>query len=642
MVKQIIRVPGKEHLSEYLDYIQSHFPTGSFVLNKKLTGCGATTMVLKNSWPIILCSPRSELNHCKANAPEFIGRVHEFRPCDDRNTSVFELQERMMEYIRKTDLGNPFNGYAPKIIVTYDSFKHVVQRLAEEGILDQFHIVVDEFQTLFTDAAFKGDVEMEFLYNLGFTDQVMYLSATPFMENYLYQLPQFANLPYVELEWPKEAYHTANIQKKPYYRQSIRRTAARIINRFKIEHYFEKKMLHGRELDATEAVFFLNDIGQIIAIIKDNDLTPENTNIICARTEENAVRLSRITDADGNRLGFTIGHAPQYGQQHKPYTFVTRTSFEGVDFYSPCAYTYIFSDINLQHLGIDIWIDVPQIMGRQRREDNPFRMDATFFYKVLASSTTMSDAEFQSNVTAKIAVTNEWIDTYNNSSAQLQNNMANKLRKAQKIDQCADDYVVVIDDKVSGARVVGFNELAMYNEIRAWDIRNSQYLDDCQVMTFVDDTTKTIADDPVVRAFLQNYGGTFEQCIKKYCDTIDAHPDCKEKLEYLPQIPIEIKNYYNVLGPEKIRSNSYIEARLKRLVNTSNKQETLKDATMDAFIPGSFYPLKQVKAILADIYRMLEIEKTAKASDLQNMEWLNVQPAQMRIDGRKENGYKIL
>ena len=181
MVKQIIRVPGKEHLSEYLDYIQSQFPTGSFVLNKKLTGCGATTMVLKNSWPIILCSPRSELNHCKANAPEFIGRVHEFRPCDDRNTSVFELQERMMEYIRKTDLGNPFTGYAPKIIVTYDSFKHVVQRLAEEGILDQFHIVVDEFQTLFTDAAFKGDVEMEFLQS-GIYRPGHVPVATPFME----------------------------------------------------------------------------------------------------------------------------------------------------------------------------------------------------------------------------------------------------------------------------------------------------------------------------------------------------------------------------------------------------------------------------------------------------------------------------
>jgi hypothetical protein len=63
---------------------------------------------------------------------------------------------------------------------------------------------------------------------------------------------------------------------------------------------------------------------------------------------------------------------------------------------------------------------------------------------------------------------------------------------------------------------------------------------------------------------------------------------------------------------------------------------------MDAFIPGSFYPLKQVKAILSDIYRMLGIEKTAKASDLQNMDWMNVKVAQERIDGHKENGYRIL
>lgn len=59
----------------------------------------------------------------------------------------------------------------------------------------------------------------------------------------------------------------------------------------------------GYEIDAIEAVFFLYDINQIIGIIKDNDLTLENTNIICARTEDNATRLARITDADGNKLG---------------------------------------------------------------------------------------------------------------------------------------------------------------------------------------------------------------------------------------------------------------------------------------------------------------------------------------------------
>ena len=51
-----------------------------------------------------------------------------------------------------------------------------------------------------------------------------------------------------------------------------------------------------------------------------------------------------------------------------------------------------------------------------------------------------------------------------------------------------------------------------------------------------------------------------------------------------------------------------MEARLRRLVNTNKNIETLQDATQDAFIPGSFYPYKLVKAILSDIYRMLGIE----------------------------------
>ena len=66
------------------------------------------------------------------------------------------------------------------------------------------------------------------------------------------------------------------------------------------------------------------------------------------------------------------------------------------------------------------------------------------------------------------------------------------------------------------------------------------------------------------------------------------------------------------------------------------------DATRAVFLPGQFYSLKQIKAQLSDIYEQLGIEKTAKASDLQNMDWLNVRPAQGKVDGRKENGFKIL
>ena len=129
-------------------------------------------MFLRDGIYTILVSPRILLMDCKARDPEFKGLVHEFRKADDRSSSVFELQNRMMDYIREIELRqyNPFiqkaNPRAPKILVSYDSFKHVAQRLTREGILDRFRVVVDEFQTLMTDAAYRGPVEMELMQNL--------------------------------------------------------------------------------------------------------------------------------------------------------------------------------------------------------------------------------------------------------------------------------------------------------------------------------------------------------------------------------------------------------------------------------------------------------------------------------------------
>ena len=647
MQKKSIYINGSSKLDAYRTAVESQFPAGSFILDKKLTGCGATTMFLRDGYYTILCSPRLELMHCKANDPEFKGIVLEFRPSEDRTTDVFELQSRMMDYIRNMERAyqNPFIKpgdpvYYPKILVSYDSFKHVAQRLTQEGILDRFRIVVDEFQTIFTDAAFKGATEIEFIQNLSYSNQIIFLSATPYLENYLDQVDIFKDLTLVELIWPKEAYKTANIQKLPYYRQSIPQTISRIIQKFQIEHFFEVKVYGGCEIYSTEAVFFLNDVQKIITVIQDNDLTPDNTNIICARTDDNIKRIENIRDEDGNRMGFTIGHAPKEGEQNKPFTFVTKCAFEGVDFHSCCAYTYIFSDITMKHLGLDISLDVPQIMGRQRDDYNPFRYDATFFFKTTKES--MSDPEFKTRISEKLSLTEEWKATFNTRSPKMQASMAKKLRKSQEDEKCADDFVVIYDDKVSGKVGIETNYLAMLNEIRAWEIKNTAYIDNCQVMKAIDDTTYSVADDPDVKVFLDSFKGDFASKMKLYCDAIESCPGIREKLDFLPQIPIEIKRYYNALGPDVIRSNSYIEAKLKRHINASGMREPLTDAIHEAFIPGTFYSLKDIKSKLSEIYERLGIEKTAKATDLLNMDGLNVKAAQEKVDGHKENGYRIL
>lgn len=638
--QQIYITKPVEHLSQVSQEVQAQFPYGSFILDKKLTGCGATYMFLADAIPTILCSPRIELMRCKAEHPDFKGFVHLFRDPDDRSSSVIDLELRLKDYVETVPLFNPFNQRAQKIITTYDSFKHVVQKLSGLGRLEKYRIVVDEAQTLMTDASFKGDVEMEFLHNLSHLNRVIYLSATPGIESYLDQMPVFQNLPYVELIWPKECYHTANIVKEPYYRNSIRATANRIIQKYLSCGYFEEKIWEGRRVYATEAVLYLNDVRQIITLIEDNGLTPDNVNIICSTDDDNYKRLGAIKDACGNRYGFTVGHAPKEGQPHKPITFATKSSFEGADFCSPCAYTYIFSDINLRHLGLDISLDVPQIMGRQRLKSNPFRYDATFFYKTFTGLEGMELPDFQAKIAEKCENTEDWINTFNGGTPRFQNNIVKKLRNYQKTKKSIDDYATVVEDTATGKKEVVLNYLAMYNEIRAWDIQKSQYLDTCQVMSAVDETTRTIADDPLVKSFLQQFNGDFEQKMRRYCDFLTTYPQYKETLEALPQIPMNIKEYYNSLGPEAIRASSYVESRIDRKSRGIPCEDDLLEEITATFIPGSFYSYKQIKSTIEEIYERLGIDRTSKATDLEK--WMECKPTKGMVDGKKENGYKIV
>ena len=363
--------------------------------------------------------------------------------------------------------------------------------------------------------------------------------------------------------------------------------------------------------------------------------------MICARDDNNYKRLAEITDKNGNSLGFTIGHAPQNGQPHKPITLATKCSFEGADFYSPCAYTYIFSDINLAHLGLDISLDVPQIMGRQRLSSNPFRDDATFFYKKYSDIQEMTDAEFQEKINQKIEDTHEWIKTYYEKSTRFQKNMVQRWGRNQRGgDNCSIDYSTLVEDAATGEQKMVFNYLAMQNEKRAWEIQNGQYLDNCLVMSSVDNATFTVADDPLVKAFLNKITRDFKQNMKLYCDFLTAHPDYKEKMEWLPQIPMEIKEYYNTLGLNAIRAASYEAKKIDQKMCFSLNEEEIQKDVESHFQPDGFYSFKQIKSIFEEIYEKHGVGRTALATDLK--EWAECKQTKGVVDGKKENGYKVI
>lgn len=640
MKKIDIIVPeGLHYLGEQPGFFKQFDGKGNCIVDKVITGCGATTDALDDDVHTILVGARKALLNCKAESNRFRGKVYMFKTEEDiaKKLDVPTLKKRLQEYVSSA------TG-TMKILVTYDSFKYVAEQLMHDGTFHRFRIVVDEAQTLFGDAAFKAKVELEFLNWVLRSNHVIFLSATPYIESYLDMLGYFQNLPYYHLVWPKSSLQPTNIHHVPYTKTVIN-TVKGIIGRFRRDSFFESKLLNGNLYLATEAVFFLNNLSDIIKIIQKNGLTPDDTNVICGDQPENASDLAGIKDNSGKRLGFKVGKAPKDGEPHKTFTFVTKAAFEGTDFYSTCAYTYIFSDVSINSMAYDISLDLRQILGRQRREDNVFRYDATFYYRQDPTLRSMSFPEFNNYIQGKLAVSDAWIQDYE-SKAQfplLQENFMSDKIQAQKSFNFAKDYVTFIENPHTHKATPVRNDLAWCNELRAWEIQQTQYVNTYQVLRAIGQATIPDNDYPLADDFVQMLTGDFKTSMRNYCDILSAHPEYKGKLESLPQIPLSIKQYYNTISSEDLKKCKYEEGRIKRYLNMDTTEDQIREAVRGWFVSGKRYTLSEVKEALQGYYDYYgKIDSKASASDLKDYLPGEFEEITLTVDGKRHKGYRIL
>ena len=165
----------------------------------------------------------------------------------------------------------------PVILVTLDSAKYVIEELKYRGIIDNFLFLTDEFQCLISDAAFKGKVDLEFLTMLDAeANNTCYMSATPIDETYLSALPEFQNVGYYKIEWDPD------VVVEPTVKEIMMKTGesasdiiSRIISDYRRDGYFKRILINGTNYDATEAVFFINEVKTIFQIIRSEEHTSE-------------------------------------------------------------------------------------------------------------------------------------------------------------------------------------------------------------------------------------------------------------------------------------------------------------------------------------------------------------------------------
>ena len=672
MQRQKLEVPsGIRYMSEWEDYRIHSFP---HILNKQIPGCGYTEYCIRNGDDTILCSPRKILLQNKyeqhPDTTFLVVNTYESEVGTDKDLTKYprvrrtfgykkfnlekfkkaakqkedffkELTYKISTYIKACRL----NNRPVKILVTYDSFRIVKDIIRHQDSLENFQIVVDEFQSIFTDSKFKSDTEMQFVYNLQGIQRVCYVSATPMIEKYLDMLDDFKYLPYYELDW--EAKDPGRVSKPKIITRNLKSVymeAGPIIKDY-LDGKFEYRYVRDPESDnekdvkkieSREAVFYVNSVNNITSIIKRAGLTPEQVNILVANTPENVTRIKKNLGAK-----YKIGTVPLRDEPRKMFTFCTRTVYLGADFYSDNARSFIISDANIDTLAVDITLDLPQILGRQRLRENPWKDEAILFFKSITTGNKQAKEVFDKKLAKKEKTSENLLSVFQKGNNEEKGDLSVAYMKLAKTFNYKDDFVAVNRIKVGDKTILTpvFNNLVKVSELRAYEIQQVDYSDR---FTVFNELGKVGGVDDVeeLEKFFKEYKEQKNRIYKlkylcEYCEKVGN----TSILQHIEEK--RFSDYINVLGLDRCKAEWYNTYLLdKRLSVMSFDKEKIKGELSNVFEVGKSYTKADIKEKLSEIYKKLGYKASPKATDLG--EYYEMKECLVNNGAKRSGGFKIL
>lgn len=610
MKKEMIKIPANiKYLTEREKFIEEFgkpFELPNGILNKEIPGCGATTVALTDEHKTIICSPRNEL----------LKNKHEQYP--DTLLVIGGVDTIEIEaYLQTAEL--------PKILVSYDSVYKLIGCIKYKS---DWRVVVDEFQCLLADSSFKSEIELHFLDNSRSFPYVTFLSATPILDKYLEQIDHFKDMNYYQLDW----------EEKDIVRVYRERTKNPINAALEIVRYYQNGnypsvYVNGERIYSKECVIFLNSVNNIVNIIKQTELKPEEVNIIVGNSDDNDRQIARIGE------GFKRGRIPLKGETHKKFTFCTSTAYAGCDFYSTNAATFVISDCNRPNTAVDIATELVQIAGRQRLACNPFRQFLTFVYNVNAEE--VEQETFNEHLCRKVNVTLDEIRDNNNAGEALRAKRIKDFRRIPDNVKYQDSYTMY--DEQKGEFV--FNRLAYVNEQYCFDVQKFNYQNGVIVKKLLQDSSFDVSENQTYAVYQEQ----LKHLIKKepFVDRMQAYCEYRAKQGLIVNLAMstleskypELRYYYEALGADRIKALNYKEKKLLNEIHIMKTKNKIRHELHGIIHIGDRILTTDIQQTLHDVYDRLGIDKSPKAADLN--EFFEIHPVKIPTANGRKNGFEI-
>lgn len=578
------------------------------ILNKGVTGCGATSVAIQDEHKTIICSPRINLIKNKVGQHEGLLGVYG----DVKNDEI-------LAYLETTE--------TPKIMVTYDSMPRLAKLITDKS---DWRVVVDEYQYLLIDSGFRSDKAIALLDAVSEFDYVTYLSATPIADRYIQQMEQFNDVPYTELIWGDRV-------EKIEVERIV--SAKPINNAIEIVRNYQKGVFPTKgDAISKECVIFLNSVTNIANIVSQTKLSPEDVNVIVADTEDNRKLVRQIGK------GFDIGSIPLEGEPHKMFTFCTSTAFAGCDFYSTCASTFVISDNKKVHTSIDIATELVQIAGRQRLACNPFRKTIVFIYNVDIGE---GNADvYKEAINKKLAESKDLAKWRNSATGVCREKEIKVTTEFQNIKKYSEDYVRY-DEKSDSFTV---NRWAYLNELFAYDVQHENYQNSIIVKKQLEESGFDVSKaesrsdyKEQLKCILTKEG--FADRMKRYCELRQLKQTNPYYFadEIMERQYEELKLYYDKLGYERIKALGFKEKDLKNELERCYRENDIKRKFREVFAVGERMSTEDIKRIMTEIYASYGINKKGVATQLERDYGIRLKSVKVTMpDGNRKCGYEFI
>ena len=456
------------------------------------------------------------------------------------------------------------------------------------------------------------------------------------LDKYLEKINEFKNLPFYEIDWSMTGV-VENIIIQRKFSTALTTDCIKIVNQY-LEGKFPSTFTSNNKIVfSKEAVFYFNSISDIIRVINKTGLTSNQVNIICANDKENQDKLHRI--------GHSIGKIPLKGEINKMFTFCTKTAYIGSDFYSDNASSYVFADPNIKSLALDISLDLPQIVGRQRNRENPFKNNIVIFYRTIRKTEIEDKESFDKTQEERRKLTETLLNEFQKMSDQGQSAYLQKLKDSIEVSKYERDFVSI--SKKTGKPV--YNSFIDIANERSWEVSQKEYQDKISVTKSLESLTSNISEyqsdlEKEVQDFLDTkfYStGIFREKMKMYCEFMDKHKGNKEisDMIYYKIKNSDFRKYYNFYGSSGCSALKYQKENLEIGMKNKSKELEVSNIIYGKFKAGEKYLKKDIKQTLLSIYKDLGIISKPKASDLEK--YFNLKSVTITVNGKRENGFKL-